>query len=127
MNTIRNMTTETFSLRFRKPGLRSRVAEVAASEGLSQNEFLEQAAEHEVITRGGLVEQDLQEAAAVLSSVTREARKDLIERSIWQAAAGEGFPDPISGKHFTEEDRATQAEIDGFEFSGVTAAFYNAS
>ena len=127
LDKLLNMATESFSLRFRIPGLRAKVAEVAASEGLSQNELLEQAAQNEVIIRGGLIEQDLNESARVLSLITQQARANLIKASIAEAAAGEAMADPISVQGF-EDTSSTLHTAEGDDSSGgVTAAFYNVS
>lgn len=47
------MAGSTFPLRFRQERIRELVRLVAQREGISQNELLEQAAEHEVIAQGG--------------------------------------------------------------------------
>jgi hypothetical protein len=88
-------TSTTFSLRFREERIRNLVREVSAREGISQNEFLEQAAEHEVIARGALLVSDLESAAARLRSGTQEVLALMVERSISDFAIGEAHPDPI--------------------------------
>src|SRR2546430_16840632 len=76
------MAGPTFPLRFRSEQIRALVREVAKCEGISQNELLEQAAEHEVIARGALLAQDLEASLDRLRSATNTARADLVERSI---------------------------------------------
>src|SRR5207302_1164562 len=64
------MAGPTFPLRFRSEQIRALVREVAKCEGISQNELLEQAAEHEVIARGALLAQDLEASLDRLRSAT---------------------------------------------------------
>lgn len=85
----------TFSLRLRKENLRNMVRDLAKREGISQNELLEQAAEHEVIARGSLLADDLEIAAAHLRRLSATAYTALVVESVVTAAAAEGAPDPL--------------------------------
>lgn len=87
-----------FSLRIRQPRLRELIREVAAREHISQNELLEQAAEHEVIARGALIAEDLTAAAAHLASLTEAAYRDLVSTSIAAVAAGEALGEPVQAR-----------------------------
>jgi len=61
-----------FPLRWRNERLRALTAEVAARLGISQNELIEQAIEHEVVARGAMLSEDLRAAADRLAELTRE-------------------------------------------------------
>jgi len=117
------MATKAFSLRFRRPGLRSRVAQVAAAAGVSQNEFLEQAAEHEVIIRGGMIQHDLESAAAALKEMAIQTRTELIKTSIIKTSESESAQEPIAARAVNSNQTE---EVDSQQV-GVVAAFYNAS
>lgn len=97
------MAVPAFSLRIRQPRLRELIREVAAREEISQNELLEQAAEHEVIVRGALVTEDLAAAAAHLASLTEAAYQDLVVGSVAAFAGGEARPDPLRARQITRE------------------------
>lgn len=109
----------TFPLRFREQRLRALVREVAAREGISQNELVEQAVEHEVVARGAMLAADLAEAAERLQRATDAQLADLVARSIEAFAAGEQQHDPL---------RAFQLDIHGAAVDplGVVAAFRGA-
>lgn len=90
-----------FSLRIRQERLRALIREVAAQEHISQNELLEQAAEHEVIARGALIAEDLTAAATHLSALTETAYRDLVATSITDFAAGEALGEPIQARRIS--------------------------
>ena len=92
------MPVPVFSLRIRQVGLRTLIREVAAREHISQNELLEQAAEHEVIARGALIAEDLTAAAAHIASLTEAAYQDLVATSIADFADGEALGEPIQAR-----------------------------
>ena len=105
-----------FPLRFRHAQIRALVRELADREGISQNEFLEQAAEHEVIARGALLVSDLESAADRLRRSTDEALSAAVERSLSDFASGEAGGDPIR----TQWQSSTSSTDHGL---GVVAAF----
>jgi len=89
------MAGQAFPLRYRREWVRALVREVAAREGISQNELLEQAAEHEVIARGALLADDLEDSLNALRSATKAAHAELIRRSVTDFAKGEATADPL--------------------------------
>lgn len=94
------MAGTAFPLRFRQDRIRQLVREVAASEGISQNEFLEQAAEHELVVRGALIVDDLAAALHAAQTMSERTRAAHVEASIASFAAGEARPDPLRATQF---------------------------
>lgn len=90
-----------FSLRFRDPVLRERVRAVAEREGISQNEFLERAAEHEIVASGALLADELEAAASRLRAMTATEAIGQVEASIRAFVAAEAAPDPIRPRLFS--------------------------
>src|SRR3954468_14857690 len=64
-----------FPLRWRNERLRALTAEVASRLGISQNELIVQAIEHEVVAKGGMLSEDLRAAADRLAELTSEQRE----------------------------------------------------
>jgi hypothetical protein len=92
---MKKVATSVFSLRLRKANLRESVRAIARREGISQNEFLEQAVEHEVVVRGALLADDLELAAAQMRTLSASAYAKLTEESLLSAASSEARPDPL--------------------------------
>ncbi len=88
-------TVPVFSLRLRNQRLRELVREVAANLGISQNELIEQAIEHEVLSRGATLREDLQAAADRIGRLTDEQYQVVLNRSAERFAAAEGQRDPV--------------------------------
>ena len=84
-----------FPLRWRNEKLRTLTAEVAARLGISQNELIEQAIEHEVVARGGMLSEDLRAAADRLAELTQELHERIQARGLARFVAGEGLPEPL--------------------------------
>jgi hypothetical protein len=84
-----------FPLRWRNEKLRILTAEVAARLGISQNELIEQAIEHEVVARGAMLSEDLRSAADRLAELTQEQYERIQARSLERFAAAEGQPEPL--------------------------------
>ena len=84
-----------FPLRWRNEKLRALTAEVAARLGISQNELIEQAIEHEVVARGGMLSEDLRAAADRLAELTQEQYERIQARGLERFVAGEGLPEPL--------------------------------
>lgn len=105
-----DMAVPAFPLRIRQPRLRALIREVAAQENISQNELIEQAAEHEVIARGALLTEDLAAAATRLASLTEAAYRDHVSASIADFAAGEATGEPIRARQITRLPEADQAQ-----------------
>ncbi|MGI8685958.1 MAG: hypothetical protein ACR2MO_12880 [Acidimicrobiales bacterium] len=114
------MARPTFSLRFTHDRLRELVRVVAEREGISQNELLEQAAEHEVVARGALVADELEVAAAQLRAATGPVAAARMESSIAAYVEREALPDPIRPRRISRHahrDEAAPSKI------GAVAAF----
>jgi hypothetical protein len=84
-----------FPLRWRNEKLRILTAEVAARLGISQNELIEQAIEHEVVARGAMLSEDLRAAADRLAELTQEQFDRIQARSLERFAAAEGQLEPL--------------------------------
>lgn len=106
---MRCMAASAFPLRIRQPRLRELIREVAARERISQNELLEQAAEHEVIARGALITEDLAAAAGHLATLTQAAYREMVTASVATFAASEANPEPVQARQITRHPEATPA------------------
>ena len=84
-----------FPLRWRNEKLRILTAEVAARLGISQNELIEQAIEHEVVARGAMLSEDLRAAADRLAELTQEQYERIQARSLERFVAAEGQLEPL--------------------------------
>ena len=87
-----------FPLRWRNERLRILTAEVAARLGISQNELIEQAIEHEVVARGAMLSDDLRAAADRLAELTDEQYERIQARSVDRFVAGEGQLEPLQAR-----------------------------
>lgn len=115
------MARPTFPLRFTHDRLRELVRVVAEREGISQNELLEQAAEHEVVARGALLADDLEASAAQLRAATGPMAAERIESSIAAFVEGEARPDPVRPRRIIRG--AHPAEAAAPSTIGAVAAF----
>ncbi|OHV05122.1 hypothetical protein [Mycobacterium talmoniae] len=113
-----------FPLRLPSQGLRELVREVAASERISQNEFIVQAVAHEVLLRGATLADDLERAAKRIGELTDAEYAKIVDRSLADFAQGEGLAEPLPARAIDLED-AAQAEP-GTDSLGVVAAFESA-
>ncbi|HEY6811836.1 MAG TPA: hypothetical protein VI074_04010 [Propionibacteriaceae bacterium] len=87
-----------FPLRWRNEKLRALTAELASRLGISQNELIEQAIEHEVVARGAMLSEDLRAAADRLAELTREQYERIQARGLESYVAGEGLSDPVQAR-----------------------------
>ena len=87
-----------FPLRWRNEKLRTLTAEVAARLGISQNELIEQAIEHEVVARGAMLSEDLRAAADRLAELSQEQYERIQARSLERFVAGEGQREPLQAQ-----------------------------
>ena len=87
-----------FPLRWRNERLRTLTAEVASRLGISQNELIEQAIEHEVVARGAMLSDDLRAAADRLSALTQEQYERMQARGLESFIAGEGLGEPVQSR-----------------------------
>lgn len=83
--------------------MRELIREVASRENVSQNELLEQAAEHEVIARGALIAEDLVAAADQLVALTEAAYDALVVSSIAVFAEAEGGPEVLQARQIARQ------------------------
>ena len=91
------MPTPAFSLRIHNAYLRTMVREVAAQEGISQNELLEQAAENELMVRGHLIAEDLELALRRTMALNDRAYREFVAMRIQEVASDEERPDALRG------------------------------
>ena len=87
-----------FPLRWRNERLRALTAEVASRLGISQNELIEQAVEHEVVARGAMLSDDLRAAADRLAGLTQEQYERIQARGVESFIAGEGLSEPVQSR-----------------------------
>jgi hypothetical protein len=87
-----------FPLRWRNERLRTLTAEVASRLGISQNELIEQAIEHEVVARGAMLSEDLRAAADRLAELTQEQQERIQARGFEYYVAGEGQREPLQAR-----------------------------
>jgi hypothetical protein len=87
-----------FPLRWRNERLRALTAEVASRLGISQNELIEQAIEHEVVARGAMLSEDLRAAADRLAQLTQEQYERMQARGLERFVAGEGLFEPVQAR-----------------------------
>jgi hypothetical protein len=87
-----------FPLRWRNERLRALTAEVASRLGISQNELIEQAVEHEVVARGAMLSDDLRAAADRLVELTQEQYERIQARGVESFIAGEGLSEPVQSR-----------------------------
>ena len=87
-----------FPLRWRNERLRALTAEVASRLGISQNELIEQAVEHEVVARGAMLSDDLRAAADRLAELTQEQYERIQARGVESFIAGEGLSEPVQSR-----------------------------
>jgi hypothetical protein len=88
-----------FPLRWRNEKLRTLTAELATRLGISQNELIEQAIEHEVVARGGMLSEDLRAAADRLAELTQEQYERIQTRGLERFVAGEGLSEPLHSRY----------------------------
>ena len=96
--------------------------EVAAREGVSQNELVEQAIEHELVLRGELLAKNLAAAADRLAKLSQREMAAVTETAAAAFATSEAGADPVQARRFVPpavaEDRPDQV--------GAVAAFLDA-
>lgn len=113
------MTRPTFPLRIRNDRVRELVRLVAEQEGISQNELLEQAAEHEVVARGALLADELDACAARIRAARAGPAERLVEASVREFSEAEARPDPLRPRRISRPGPAS-AEVGSI---GGVAAF----
>jgi hypothetical protein len=92
------MARTTFPLRFTRERVREAVRRIAEQEGISQNELLEQAAEHEVVARGALLADELEASAAHLRKTAAQAMRQVVKASVEEFVEAEAYPEPLRSR-----------------------------
>jgi len=101
-----------FPLRWRNERLRTLTAEVASRLGISQNELIEQAIEHEVVARGAMLSEDLRAAADRLAELTQEQNELMQARGLESFVAGEGQLEPLQARSAVSPSVADRVAVD---------------
>ena len=101
-----------FPLRWRNEKLRILTAEVAARLGISQNELIEQAIEHEVVARGEMLSEDLRAAADRLAELTQEQYERIQARGLERFVAAEGLSEPLQTRSVQPAVAVDQVAVD---------------
>jgi hypothetical protein len=101
-----------FPLRWRNERLRALTAEVASRLGISQNELIEQAIEHEVVARGGMLSEDLRAAADRLAELTQEQYERMQARGLERFVAGEGLSEPLQTRSMQPAAAVDRVAVD---------------
>lgn len=118
------MATPVFPLRLRDQRLRELVREVAAGLGISQNELIERATEHEVVARGAMLSEDLRLAADRMAQLTEDGYQQILDRGVDRVATGEAQRDQVSGRRITRPGGAAAVSRPATgRPSGLTDAF----
>jgi predicted transcriptional regulator len=116
-----------FSLRWRNERLRALTAEVASRLGISQNELIEQAIEHEVVARGAMLSDDLRAAADRLAELTREQYERIQARSLEHFIAGEGLSEPVQARTTQRAAAVDSVAVDRPALAPDIAAIYRSA
>jgi hypothetical protein len=116
-----------FPLRWRNEKLRILTAEVAARLGISQNELIEQAIEHEVVTRGGMLSEDLRAAADRLAELTQEQYEQIQARSLERFVAGEGLSEPLQTQPMQPAAPVDRVAVDRPHFARDVSTIYRSA
>jgi len=101
-----------FPLRWRNERLRALTAEVASRLGISQNELIEQAIEHEVVARGAMLSDDLRAAADRLAQLTQEQYERIQARSLEDYVAAEGLLEPVQARSTQRSVASSDVAVD---------------
>jgi hypothetical protein len=101
-----------FPLRWRNERLRALTAEVASRLGISQNELIEQAIEHEVVARGAMLSEDLRAAADRLAELTQEQYELMQARGLESFVAGEGQLEPLQARSALSASAVDRMAVD---------------
>jgi hypothetical protein len=116
-----------FPLRWRNEKLRILTAEVAARLGISQNELIEQAIEHEVVARGAMLSEDLRVAADRLAELTQEQYVRIQARSLERFAAAEGQLEPLQAIAMPPAAALDRVAVDRPHFARDVTTIYRSA
>ena len=116
-----------FPLRWRNERLRALTAEVASRLGISQNELIEQAIEHEVVARGGMLSEDLRAAADRLAELTQEQYERIQARGLERFVAGEGLSEPLQTRSMQPAAAVDRVAVDRPQFARDVTTIYRSA
>ena len=116
-----------FPLRWRDEKLRTLTAEVAARLGISQNELIEQAIEHEVVARGAMLSEDLRSAADRLAELTQEQYERIQARGLESFVAGEGILEPVQARLAPRTAAVDNVAVDRPQLSRDVSTIYRSA
>ena len=116
-----------FPLRWRNERLRALTAEVASRLGISQNELIEQAIEHEVVARGGMLSEDLRAAADRLAELTQEQYERIQARGLERFVAGEGLAEPLQARSMEPAAAVDRVAVDRPHLAGDVTTIYRSA
>jgi len=116
-----------FPLRWRNEKLRTLTAEVAARLGISQNELIEQAIEHEVVARGAMLTEDLRAAADRLAELTQEQYERIQARGLENFVAGEGQLEPLQARPMLPAVAVDRVAVDRAQLARDVTTIYRSA
>jgi hypothetical protein len=116
-----------FPLRWRNERLRALTAEVASRLGISQNELIEQAIEHEVVARGGMLSEDLRAAADRLAELTQEQYERIQARGLERFVAGEGLSEPLQTQSMQRAAGVDRVAVDRPQLARDVTTIYRSA
>ena len=116
-----------FPLRWRNERLRALTAEVASRLGISQNELIEQAIEHEVVARGGMLSEDLRAAADRLAELTQEQYERIQARGLERFVAGEGLSEPLQTRSMQPAAAVDRVAVDRPQLARDVTTIYRSA
>ena len=116
-----------FPLRWRNERLRTLTAEVASRLGISQNELIEQAIEHEVVARGAMLSEDLRAAADRLAELTQEQYERMQARGLESFVAGEGQLEPLQARATLPAGAVDRVAVDRPHHARDVATIYRSA
>ena len=116
-----------FPLRWRNERLRALTAEVASRLGISQNELIEQAIEHEVVARGAMLSEDLRAAADRLAELTQEQYERIQAGSLERFVAGEGLSEPLQTRSMQPAAAVDRVAVDRHQLARDVTTIYRSA
>jgi hypothetical protein len=95
--------------------------------GISQNELIEQAIEHEVVARGAMLSDDLRAAANRLAELTQEQYERIQARGLESYVAGEALLDPVQARAAQQTAGVDSARVDRPSRTWDVATIYSSA
>ena len=116
-----------FPLRWRNERLRTLTVEVASRLGISQNELIVQAIEHEVVVRGAMLSEDLRTAADRLSELTQAEYELMQARGLESFVVGEGQLEPLQTRPALSAAAVDRVAVDRPQLARDVTAIYRSA